>query len=390
MRRISVSVARFSVVGAVFLLLASASMALVIRGGNRVTIPPGEILGDDLYAAGGSLDLRGDFRGDVVVAGGTIALDGPVSEDLIAAGGTVRIDGDIGDDIRAAGGTVEVRGNAGGDLVAAGGNIILMGRISQDAQLSGGTVDIEGEIGRNLNASGGNITLSGTVRGNADLRAGERISIAPTAKILGDLTYTSPAEATIGEGAQILGKITHLVPEGIGAREARRAPKISKFVFLILKLVGLIIVGIILIAAFPRGTLTLAGSIGSNPWKSLSLGFAVLVCTPIAILISLATIIGIPLGIVLLFVYLMALYFSAAYVSVFLADRALSLVIRGGMTPRGLLILATVVMIVVLTLLGYIPYAGWAIRLAYVIFGLGAIVVGTVGIYLESRKQGIF
>jgi hypothetical protein len=112
----------------------------------------------------------------------------------------------------------------------------------------------------------------------------------------------------------------------------------------------------------------------SNPWKSLSLGFALLLCLPAAGVLFMVSVIGIPLGLLLLLLYPIMLLLGYLNGLLFLADRfAAWIATRRGfvMTARGrLAALALVVLAVLLAV--KIPYAGGLLVFVVLLAGLGA------------------
>jgi hypothetical protein len=101
--------------------------------------------------------------------------------------------------------------------------------------------------------------------------------------------------------------------------------------------------------------------------RSLGLGAAILIVTPVAILIFCVTLVGLPLGVLVLFLYIIALYLSKILVAAFLGrallaapehrDRLLGLFL-------GLLILSVATAL---------PYVGGLVGVAILLLGLGAL-----------------
>ena len=118
-------------------------------------------------------------------------------------------------------------------------------------------------------------------------------------------------------------------------------------------------------------------------WKSLWLGFAVLISAPIATVLLGATLIGLPLALIIGAVYAVALtigYFASAYT---LGRRCLDWLKRQpGSAPKGQIISASLG----LALLGMaivIPFAGALVNAFAVAFGLGALLLA-----LAARRRG--
>src|SRR5665647_342366 len=96
-------------------LTPTAALAADPRSGSNVTIDRNEVINDDLYVTGGTLNIMGTVNGDVVAAGGTVDVSGSVTGDVIAAGGTINISGQVGESVRTTGGTVTISGPVDGD-----------------------------------------------------------------------------------------------------------------------------------------------------------------------------------------------------------------------------------------------------------------------------------
>ncbi|HLX55537.1 MAG TPA: hypothetical protein VKR83_00790, partial [Ktedonobacteraceae bacterium] len=57
--------------------------------GGTVTIPPVEVLCSDLTAFGGTIDIQGQVRGNILAFGSAIIIDGGVNGDITLFGGSV-------------------------------------------------------------------------------------------------------------------------------------------------------------------------------------------------------------------------------------------------------------------------------------------------------------
>ena len=87
-----------------------------------------------------------------------------------------------------------------------------------------------------------------------------------------------------------------------------------------------------------------------------------------AIVVTAITLVGIPVSLMLLAVYLAAIYMAKVWVGAFLGRIVLK---PAGTTKRDWL-LGLLVGLVILTVIGFIPYLGGLIRLAVICLGLGA------------------
>ncbi|MBI4333730.1 MAG: hypothetical protein HY673_20910 [Chloroflexi bacterium] len=342
-------------------------LAADFRSGDLVVVPAGEVVNDDLYVAGRDLTIDGTVNGDLLAAGGTVTINGDVNGSLMVAGGTVNINGKVARAVRAAGGTLMVNGEIGGDLIVAGGTVTIAGAasIGKDLVLASGTAHAAGSVGRNLKGFGGDIVLAGSVKGNAELAA-DRLTLTPGADIQGGLVYTSENEADVRSGASVRGATVRKFPEGRDRRPLSDAG--NKLLHFLMAMA----VGIMIIFIAPGRLQAAADSIRTKPWPALGWGALALLATPIAAVMVMATIIGIPLALIGIAFWLMALYLSQIPVGL-IAGRT---ILRrfGKPQTKASLVVALACGLAVLGILSAAPVLGFLIVLGTVLFGLGAIV----------------
>jgi cytoskeletal protein CcmA (bactofilin family) len=349
------------------LILLPAVLVLAQDAGENV-VRQGAIT-EDLYLAGGTVEVRGQVEGDVVAAGGTVRVSETVRGDVLVAGGSVEVAATVSDDVRAAGGEVEVGGTIGDHLAAAGGTVRLApaASVGGRAFLAGSTVRIDGKIGGNLRAAGESIVIRGEIGGDAEL-AGERIEIAPGAVIRGQLRYASRNEARIDSGATIGGAITRTELEP-GAPPRGPAAAAARFGFLTLLAVAAIVLALLL----PRFSLAAARGLREAPWKSLALGLAVFATGPVVIVLLFATVIGtfVALPLMALLPVLLLAGFLTAMIS--LSDYGLQRLGRAEGAGQGLRALAIAAAFLALWLLCFVPGLGPLLLLVLLWFGVGAL-----------------
>lgn len=323
---------------------------------------------DDLYTAGSEVVIDADVMGDVVAAGGDVAVGKRIHGDVMAAGGKVSLRGEVSDDVRAAGGTVSIDLVVGDDLIAAGGVIVLdpATRVGGRTWLSGGTVDVAGALGRELRAAGGDITVSATVAGNAEIY-GESIRLRSGTVIDGDLVYYSTREVRIDDGAVVRGTVTHKQVD-----EFRHGPGAARAGGGLLFLVMLWVAAVTLVLLFPHYSRQAADRIGGAPLKSLGLGFALLVATPVAAVLLMALTVTLLPGLVLLACLPVALTVGLLLAFVFVARRGATLIRQDIDGSRLRQILALGAVVVLFGVLQLVPVLGGLLWFAALLPGLGA------------------
>jgi cytoskeletal protein CcmA (bactofilin family) len=352
-------------------------------GGEVVT--EGEPIEDDHFTAGGSVTILSPVMGDLFAAGGNIVLKGPVEGDLFACGGSVLSTGDIQEDARLAGGQIRIGGSIRRNASAFGGTVVLEkdGEVGRDLNVGCGELTIAGLIKRDLEGSADQVVISGTIEGDAKIDAG-KITLMPTAQILGDLSYSSSKEADIQEGAFIQGEITHRKSKA--SKEKRGGMGTFTILLKLLSIISLFLFGIFLILLSPKMANRAASNIRSSPWKSLGIGLLLLLVVPAVVGALAITLVGIPLALVLLVTYLIFLYISKIYTGLFLG---LIIVKGAGQEKKGKMIGALLLGLAVLTILTSIPFVGKIFLIIAVLFGLGAFVVERVRLYKEAKEKGM-
>jgi uncharacterized membrane protein YidH (DUF202 family) len=362
------------VASAVLLLIPLQASAADLRQGSTVSIGGDERVADDLYAAGGTITVDGTVTGSVLAAGGNITVNGNVGRDLMVGGGTITVNGRVGGSIRAAGGNINLNGTVAEDVVVLGGTVNIQsgGSIGRDLVISGGTVTVAAPVERNVMMTAGTVTLQskvgGDVSGNVDQLRLDGAAVA------GNLDYTSNNEVSLASGAHVDGTTTRHTPASRGAAGAGNC-----FLGWLRGLIGIFALGVIFLLLLPRVSARAIDNERAQPWASLGIGSVILVVTPIVALI--AFIVGIFIGgwwIGLLLVPLWILALALGYVaSGFLLGRLIFAQLGWGKYHD---ILALLGGLVVLTLVGLIPYIGWLPSLAAIVFGSGALALAVTNL----------
>ena len=350
-------------------LIPLISFAAEFKVGDQPSFSAEENVVGDLYMAGGNVTVNGSVRGDLVVAGGSLLLNGPVSADVVSAGGNVTILGDVGDDVRVGGGNIVVQGRVSGDVLAGGGQVNLAGpSIGGDVALGGGSIRIDAPVAGSVKIGGGDVYINAPVGGDLNIQA-EKITLGPKAIIEGDFAYSSSKEATLEEGAIVRGETTYT--------QLKAVDDIGKIGFIALLSLGLVtkffmaLVGAFaLMLIFRRFSETLVQTAAARPFFEIGRGFIFLVITPIASIILLFTVIGMPLG----FLGLTAFVGTMIFVSVAAPIVVGSLVHRWIFKPADYVVSWKTILLgaAVYVLLGLIPIIGWIVAFGVFLLTLGA------------------
>ena len=333
--------------------------------------------GSDHFAAGGMVNLTDTVQGDAFLAGGHVTVATEVNGDLVAAGGEVSIGGSVGDDLYAAGGNVKVDAMVTGNARVAGGDVeigpatVIAGAVS----LTGGQVEFDGNSHGYLQVSAADVRLNGQVHGDAEVRS-EDLVIVPDTQIGGKLVYRGPSAPVVPEGAVIAGGVDfHETNAGHYLKETHEPIRETvTWVGSILWFVGVFVAATLFLLVFPGFATRAADAIGRDPWRVLGLGLAVLVCVPFIAVILLITIIGIPLALLMIPLYLLLMFLGWVTAALFVAHRGLAVARSGQPVTLGWRLFALLLALVALSVIRHVPFVGGLIALVALVAGIGALV----------------
>lgn len=238
------------------------------------------------------------------------------------------------------------------------------GNIEGNVSVAAGELDVAGAIGGYLQAAGSRVYINGPVRGDVQA-SGDAISLGPRADIHGVLRYRSDNDLQRDPAARVAGGVERLTAqdnaEGTG----------TLVLATLIWLLGFAILAAALIVALPGYTQRSSRTAAVRWGQSLLIGLAALVFVPLLIAASAVSIVGIPLAIALLLLYLLMLLLGFVSAGIALGDTALRTA-PGRRDRTGWRTLAAGAGVAVLLLLTWIPVVGWIVALIAVLVGIGA------------------
>jgi cytoskeletal protein CcmA (bactofilin family) len=354
-------------------IVTSTLAALVLAATAGAQAPPTTassqpVRADNYYAAGNHLVISAPMPADVVVAGREIEMAAPIAGDVLAAGWRVRLTAPADDDVRMAAGEVLVNAPVTGDLTVAGGDVTIGSQthVNGRSWLTGRTVRVEGVLDRDVHVAGGDVQIGGEIRQPLEVVA-ERLQILPTARILGPFTYKGSTEARVADGALISSPIAYT---HIPARDARRSRGFSGISSLLFAS-HLFLVGLLVVLFVPRAEASIIETLRRQLGKSVLAGFALLVTVPVASLMLIVSVLGLPIGLVLAAVYAVGLLASMVVAACFVGDLEARLLKKGSMATRWQQV--RLLLAGVLTLALGRALLGGVVVFVSVLFGLGAL-----------------
>lgn len=360
----------------VFMITPLLVLGSTMKAGDEVSIAKGNDVDGNLYVAAGNVSINCKVLGDLYSAGGNVVISGNTNDDVVTAGGSVTILGNTGGDVRVAGGNVLVAGTVGGELIALGGSIMVSSNVSvgKDTLIAGGQVTLDGTYAGDVKIYGGTATINGHIKGNLIASVQDKLTIGDGAVIDGGIAYKAKnAEVlTIAEGAVVTGGTTFekmKVPEKVGSKNVLIA-----FVgaFLLFRLFATLVTALILTSYFKGFSNTVVRGVIQNPLRMLGYGFVTVVVTPVAATLLFVTLLGIPLGFMVMLSYAFLMCVSCIYVGVVFGSWVSQLLYTSDIA---VVTWKNVIGgVVLLSIVSLIPVVGWIVGLGVFLMSVGAIV----------------
>lgn len=369
----------FAIIFTIFLILINpVSAFIVLEPGQTVDVDT--IIDDDIYICGDNVAIKGTVLGDVMVIAGRVDITGNVTGDVMAFGNKVIINGRVGDDVRVFAGSLIVNGYIGDDLMVGAGDIIVSDSadIKGDVAFGCGQMELMGDVDGNIKGGADKVILSGNVGGDADLDS-EDLNVLPGAHISGNLTYSAPNEVTIPPD---------VVEKDVTFNEkaVREENGIGTFSILLwfINYFSLLVIGLLFITLFPNRSEAIINVISERPLIKIIAGVVLFSAMFIGSILLFCTVIGIPLGLLLLFMTSALMYGARVFFGLWLGKAIFS---RLGKESRPWM--EMVLGLFVLLILTSLPWIGFLIYLLVSFIAIGAIYSDKKRIYKELRDKGM-
>jgi len=370
------------------LFLPVLSLPAQMRYGRTVIID--QPVNNDLYIAGGTITINAPIRGDLVVAGGTIVVNDSVTNDILLAGGEITFNGYVGDDIRSAGGKLRIYNSVAGDVLVTGGDIFLdRGATVGGLIVSGGDVRVDGTVSGMLKSASGKFVLNGAVMGSMDCRGGD---ITINGDVRGPATLSATDDLVIGSNAVFSSEVRYwaggdevnfgqslqggraIEDPGLGFERKRwYYLGFASLLFLLWYLCVAFLLIMIVQYLFSRSMRRAGEMADQSPLRALGFGLLFWIGMPLLIGLAFLTIIGVPVGIILLITFIILFLLATVITSVVIANWWQ---VRSARSYRYWpLVLMAFAIFIVLKIVSIIPVIGWIVMIVLACIAFGALLL---------------
>lgn len=306
----------------------------------------------------------------MMVAGVAAASDGAAHRSFVV-GGDVDIHEAVDGPVVALGGNISITAPVNGNLRMAGGDVKVgsMALISGDASIAGGDVAIDGAITGNLRAAAGDLRINGPIAGDASVAAGT-LELGPDARIQGRLFFHGH-DLRRDPRAQVLGGIEHSWERGWRWPEPTLA---ERFTHGWMWTAGLMLVAALIAGALPGASQRMARELRERPWITPLVGLVALTCIPIAAVLLVITIIGIPIAVLAVLGYVALLLLGYVWLAVVVGAMLLDRMKPETAARTAWRVGAAMLAMLVLAVLVHAPIVGGLFKLVALALGVGMIV----------------
>ncbi len=355
---------------ALVFLPIGAAKAMDTKTGDSIYIAKDEIVSGNLYAAGNTITVDGNINGDLIAAAQTININGRIEGDIIVAAQNININGEVGGNVRVAGTAITLNNSVARNVTIFGANVVLgnNSNVGWDVFAMGSVLEARGNINGGLSGNAGKALISGKIGKDINLTLGknnanESLIIAPETIIGGNLIYTAKNPAQISDKINIGGKIEQKIPQTKDVNWLAVWSLAKTY-----SIFSTLVVGLVLIFLGKKAIPKTINKIKEKSFHALVPGLIIMFILPPLALLLAFTLIGIPLALIVLIWWFIALYVSKIFTAVFVGQLIFKKLIK---KDDEQLIWSLIIGVFVCWLLFAIPFVGWIISLIAIWLGLG-------------------
>lgn len=289
---------------------------------NNTGVAADKVIDGNYYTVNTNVEIAGKVTSDVFAIGQRVDLTGDVAGDVFVMAGKVRIKGKIGGNVRVLAGTVEISGVVAKNILAAAGTV----GISADSRIGGHVTVLANEF-KSLGTISGSLLvravtmeINNYINGpvNLWLEKNGRLEVKDQTVIDNEFIYHAFKPALISTQARLAKGVTHqeLVSQSSNFGQRGRNWLIALF--------GSLVLGMVLFSLTPQLVMKVGRQMLVKPWLNLGWGLLWTVVVPVLSIILILTLIGIPLAILAVLVYVGGIVVAPVLAATAAADYARS------------------------------------------------------------------
>jgi hypothetical protein len=311
-----------------------AQAAEFVKEQGNYEVADGRTVKNDLFVMASSVRIAGTVEGDLFCFCSSLDVEGHVTGDVFAFSHVVRLTGKVDGSLRTFNGNLTIEGDVERNVLSFVGVFQSTPRsqVKGSATMFAGHVHLEGPLGRDFAAFVGEGNINAPVGGNVWIRQAQEedeghyggpgggrapIRVDSHADIKGSFRFWGPVRPDISPQAHLTSAPEIEIHESV----PRYRRPMSYWYNAMIWGTGFIL-GLVLIALFP-GFMHDASRQAARIGAPLGLGFVVWIMMPVAAVLACITVVGLGVGITLMFLWLFLVFFAQLIAAMWIGEAIL-------------------------------------------------------------------
>jgi cytoskeletal protein CcmA (bactofilin family) len=345
------------------LAMPAPAWSTEFRKGDNVIVARDETIKGDTYITGTRVRIDGTVDGDLIVFCQSLDVSGHVTGDVIAFSQSSRIKGQVDGNLRGFNNNTTITGTVGKNAMLFNETVTVDTNATIGGSLTsfGESLSVDGNVGRDLLLFFAHANLSGKLGGGVRAK-GDSLVISSTAVIDGPVKFEGNKPAEVSPGAKLASAVEFKQMEH--KHDYRQG---HYYVWQVIWAAAFILFGLVLFALMPKFSQDAVGA-AEHYGAAAGLGVLVLFGVPIAACIACITVVGLFVGMSTLSLWIASLFFAQVIVGAVIGQW-----LMGRTNELWPLIGRMTVGLVLLRLCTTIPHIGGWVKLAAILWGVGAL-----------------
>lgn len=281
--------------------------ALEIIAEEDVTITTEQT--SDVVIAWGEVDIKSTLRQDAIIAWWDILINAPILQDLMFAGWDISVNWAVSDDVRWIGWNIVINKDVAWDVILAAWDIRIEKdvTIGWDLIIASGKTVIDWTVLWKLRFIWGKLTLNGKIWWDAQIYVEKFKTTSVSGAVINwNLEYKSDSKIELLENMTVW---TVNFEEAIWKKQFKEDIEDSLMSYVIIKILFIFIFSTVLFFFFQKFYNRAGKILSEQTGKSFLYGILTFLLIPILAILFFISIIGVPIGFLLVFWFVMLIIF---------------------------------------------------------------------------------
>ncbi|MDX9778807.1 MAG: polymer-forming cytoskeletal protein [Patescibacteria group bacterium] len=297
-----------------FSALPQGAQAEKIINNESLYLAPEETITGNVYATSKDITIEGEIEGDLIAMAEKINIKGHLDGDLIAIAEDIIIDGEINGNVRIMGKTLTINGIIARNLNFIGQSLFLEkdSQVFWDISAISQNIEIKGYVLKNAHLWYETLNLEGNIAGNLKIKGDKNstFNLSPNANINGDFYHQGFLNQQTINTSSIKGLIYKTE-----ANNYRESSWPTWWQILIYQIIAIFIIAVILLKINKNLFFNTQKQLQKKPLVALGWGLLIIALTPLLIILSALSFIGLPLAIIIFSIWLIIISLGPIFVA---------------------------------------------------------------------------